>query len=354
MNAPKPDTSLQAKQSPIAAIPLREDILISLCVTDIRDPGTEAVPVREAARHLAARFRYWELVLIAESGREGDFEGLLSQLPNARLISVVSGLDIAQRRLVAAGESIGDVIMLASIEELGRVEPCQMIEEAQDDSVVVIGQRTRPATGEAVAAALGRISGFIVSTRDMQTAAYPRSVLSRLMRDANPVLALRFPPRDNTVRIRYHPAAEGQAFWNRMRGEQIGNRMDMLLRLVTDAAPVMLGLIAACSALMFVVSMLFALYTLVVYLVKADVVEGWTTLALALSGSIGFTSFILFGISIALRKLLEILRSSTVDYVVGERSSVDLFETIADQLNVDTDAPGARPVEDPGQGRRAQ
>lgn len=318
---------------------LRADLLVSVCVSDVDDPVAAYDQMMRIAEVLSAEYRYWELLIVNEAGKEAAFEALLMGIPNLRYLSVVHGLDDTQRRVVGASEAIGDIVLITSMREVASMDLQAMIEEAFAEGAVVLGQREAAMLVEPLIVALGLASGFQASTRDMQTAAYPRTVLNRLLSDPNPVLALRFPPRDNRIKVlRRAPRAPLRALRPGQDRCRWSTRFDLLMRMVTDAGPALLGLIAFLSMLMVVGAILFASYVVIIYLARADVAEGWTTLSLALSGMLGFLGAALFAIAITLRKMAEMLRGRAVDNLVAEQSSVDLFESVAHALNVETDA----------------
>jgi F0F1-type ATP synthase assembly protein I len=124
----------------------------------------------------------------------------------------------------------------------------------------------------------------------------------------------------------------------------MASRSDLMLRMVTEAGPSLLSAVALFSAFMFVSAVFFAVYVVIIYLTKTDIAEGWTTLSLSISGMLAFLGAALFAICVTLRKAMEIMRGRTIDYLVAERSSVDLFESVSNALNVDTD--GTESLED--------
>lgn len=323
----------------MSAFRLRDDILVSVCFSDADDPNMARSRIAPLADALKARYRYWEILIVNETGYEAEFEETLIALPNVRYLSVVRGLDNSQRRVIAASEAIGDIVVITSVHEVEAMDIPAMIDEAQAQSAVILGQRRATAFAEPLIMALGRASGFQASTRDMQTVAFPRTVLNRLLSDPNPVLALRFPPRDNTLTVLRRAPSRQVAALQRAPGNlsRMSSRFDLLMRMVTEAGPSFLSMVALFSALMFVSAVLFAIYVVIIYLVKAEVAEGWTTLSLAISGMLSFLGAALFAICITLRKVAEIIRGRAIDYLVAERSSVDLFESVAHALNVDTD-----------------
>ncbi len=319
---------------------LRDDILVSVCLSDAHNPAPARACLEHLADMLKTRYRYWEILVVNETGHETGFEEMLIALPNLRYLSVARGLDNNQRRVVAASEAIGDIVVITSLHEVASMDIPAMIEQAHANSAVILGLRQATAAVEPVIIALGRASGFQASTKDMQTAAFPRAALNRLLDHPNPVLALRFPPRDTSLTVlrqaqqrrEFTAATHPPGFLSRM-----STRSDLLMRMVTEAGPSLLSAVALFSVVIFVGAFLFALYVVIVYLTGAGTAEGWVTLSFAISGMLGFVSIALFAISVTLRKMAEIIRGSATDHLITERSSVDLFSSVAHALNVDTD-----------------
>ncbi|KIC39062.1 hypothetical protein RA27_18125 [Ruegeria sp. ANG-R] len=319
---------------------LRDDILISVCFSDANAPKPTHACLAALVEILKARYRYWEILIVNEAGLEEEFEETLMALPNLRYLSVAQGLDDSQRRLVAASEAIGDIVVITSLQEVDTMDIPAMIEEANANDAVILGLRRATAAAEPLIIALGRASGFQASTRDMKTVAFPRTALNRLLSHPNPVLAIRFPPRDSSLSVlrkaqskdttRTTPPIQG-------RSARAFSRLDLLMRMVTEAGPSILGAVALLSVVISISAFLFAIYVVIVYFTKADIAEGWTTLSLAISGMLGFLGITLFAISITLRKVAETTRGGATDYLIAEHSSVDLFESVAHALNVDTD-----------------
>lgn len=325
---------------------LRDDILVSVCFTDAHAPDAAVPRIAATADLLKKHYRYWEILVVNETDYDAALEEALVAVPNVRYLSVVRGLDNSQRRVIAASEAIGDFVVITSVNEVTSFDIPAMIDDAQDRNAVILGQRKATFLAEPFIALLGRASGFHASTRDMQTTAIPRTVLNRLLNDANPVLALRFPPRDNSLTVlRRRPDFKDstkvhEPTWS----GRMASRSDLMLRMVTEAGPSLLSAVALFSAFMFVSAVFFAVYVVIIYLTKTDIAEGWTTLSLSISGMLAFLGAALFAICVTLRKAMEIMRGRTIDYLVAERSSVDLFESVSNALNVDTD--GTESLED--------
>ena len=318
---------------------LRDDFLVSICFTDATDTDQTNTCLTTLVETLRARYRYWEILIVNEIGYETLFSDTLTSIPNLRYLSVAQGLDDSQRRVVAASEAIGDIVVITSLQEVGYMDIPTMIEKAYTNDAVILGLRQAIAAAEPLIIALGRASGFQASTRDMKTVAYSRTSLNRLLNHPNPLLALRFPPRDTSLSVlRQMPNVDINSVSEPKSGiSQAFTRLDLLMRMVTEAGPTLLFSVAMFSAMISFCAVLFMLYVVIVFLVKADVADGWTTLSLTVSGMLCFLGVALFAISITLRKVGESFRGGATDHLISEHSSVDLFEAVANALNVDTE-----------------
>ncbi len=314
---------------------IRDDILVSVCLVKPSNKDNTKLCVSNLVEILKANFRYWELILVCDTHLSSDFEQMLAKSKNLRLFSVMPGLDMTQHRVIAAKEAIGDVVMLTSVQEVDQLDIVEMIIKAYGSDAVVVGERNVAALAEPLVLTLGKVSGFLASTRDMQTAALPRSILNRILRYPNPELSLRFMPRGSAIRVlRSKPAVKGGKSKYSSSPSIWITRLGLLTRMAIEAAPALLILVAVFSVLTFLGSILFSLYVVYVYFMFSDVAAGWTTLSLAISGAGCFLSCTLFAISISLRKLLEMARGQKVDFIISEKSSVDLFENVRSELNI--------------------
>ena len=75
----------------------------------------------------------------------------------------------------------------------------------------------------------------------------------------------------------------------------------------------------------------------VTWFVKEDVQPGWLTTSLVLGLTAFFLGCAIFGLSIGLQKLIDLLSADVADDVVDEITSVDLFRAVFDELNIEQD-----------------
>lgn len=312
----------------------REDVLVSVCCPELT-PGPENIAVlKDIAAQIDARYRYWEMLVIAEASKAEAHELLLSAVPNLRLLKVHNGSPFYRKRVVAASEAIGDIVLLVATEEAGCMDLPAMLEIARAEGCIVMGWRDQSSALNPVVRVLGNASGFQVSTRDMLTAAYPRTLLNLLLAYPDRQIALRFAPRDGGVPLRRMEA--NRTVRPMPRGARgLGRRLGLMQKLVANAAPRVLGLVALLSAGVFFVSLIFALYAVGVWLLLDTVQPGWLTTSLALSMTAAFLGAAIFGLSSGLQRLIDIATPELLNSVISERSAVDLFSQVTTELNIE-------------------
>jgi hypothetical protein len=327
----------------------REDILVSICFGELDGSATSFDRLTEFAAQMNDTFRFWEIILVAAADEVDPFLRLVKQVPNIRLIKVRHGTEFYRRRVIAAAEAIGDVVVLTTVSELPRIDVLAMIETAHAKASVVVGRmQTVPLLDRLIATplvALGRWAGFNVGIRDMQTIGFPRTLLNQLLAHPAKELALRFLPSDVGLAQSYQIAQKAppplRSFQNLER------RLGLAQKLLVNLAPRLLQVVTLVSSLTGLMSMLFGFYVIGVWMVLPTVAPGWVTLSAMLS----VTGFMLgcTTSALCLGMLFLISRAEQDDFsdVSGEINRVDLFGMVAAELNVEivTDAAEAAPAQ---------
>ena len=310
----------------------RDDLLVSVCVPELPDPAGAVATIERTAQLLQQNFRYWELLLLTSRRPSSELAALLRRWSNIRLMQVRHGTEHYQRRLVAASEAIGDVVVLTAVEELECFDIPAMVARAHDEGRVILGQQSATRLWEPVARAVGRTVGFRLSGRDAQTATYPRPTLGRLLSHPDRLLAARFLPLDSGIEFALqpprHPIRTARSWHIRRR------RLALLQRLAAHSAPVVLRLVSLLSLMLTVLSVAYGCYAVAAWLVLDDVQPGWLTTSLLASASSAFLSLTLFGIASGVQRVLDLLTPATVDDVVAELGGTDLFGQVRDDLNL--------------------
>lgn len=315
---------------------VRDDILVSVCFAEARGGTETLVALRDLATRMAASFRYWELVLIADA--DAGFDTLMRELPNVRLLKVRHGAPFYRRRAAAASEAIGDVVVLAAVDELEALDIVEMVETAEASGSIVIGRRGRGSLLNPALRALGGSAGFRVDARDMLTAAYPRTLLNRLLAHPDRLLALRFPPADHSLPVHWREANGGAG--PRRQLQEVGRRFNLVQRLMVSSAPTVLSLVVVLSLLVILSSLAFSAYAVVVLLTSTPE-PGWFTTSIVLSLTAFFLGCAILGLSMGLQKVIELLSGEVGEDIVDEQASGDLFGQVIQELNVEVGAGAA-------------
>lgn len=343
MTATQPQSLAQAPDHPPVAA-RREDVLVSVCFGDLPVDADTLDGVAALAHQLDARFRFREIVVVAEEARKDALLALVRRVENLRLFTVRDGTPFYRRRVIAADEAIGDVVMMANASELPHLDPIAMIERAADDQQMVLAARAAGMLERTLASplvVLGRVAGFKIGLRNLQTMAVPRTLLNQLLAHSDPDLALRFPPRDLRVPLTFAAAAAGMPALRQVG--QHGRRLALLQKLFVYVAPSLLMAVTLTSALLAVTGILYAFYVLGAWIVVEDLAPGWLTLSAMLSLTAFFLGVSIMGLSLGLQQLLARAGRHGFDGVACEINRIDLFGQVASDLNVDLERQSDEP-----------
>lgn len=315
-----------------------QDSFVSLCLPawDLRRPGGHA-GFAALASALAARYRYWEILIGCDADDEAALDEVLAAHPNARVVLFQPLTPHYERRLAVAGDAIGDVVVVSAQDEAGGLDLAALIEQARAEQAVVLNRLPGGGPLDALVGLLGRSAGFRVHGRSLQTVALPRTQLNRILAHVDGPLALRFPPADPALRLVINPVQGKQAAGS----GRFRQRLALIQRLIVSTAPRVLTLVAAASVLGAVAALLSALYAVFVVLTFDHVQPGWFTTAILISVPAFFISLANFGLAIGLIRVLELVGRKSSDLIVGERGGTDLFARALDDLNLEVSGPAA-------------
>ncbi len=314
----------------------REDILVSVCFSDLStDPDTFAA-LRRLADRLDARFRFREIIVVADAATHESYFPLVQAVPNLRLLAVQPGCGYYDKRIVAAEEAIGDVVLLTRSEEIAFFDPVAMVERAVAENRAILGVRPPAALARqglwAPVIVLGRMTGFKVGPRDLQTIALPRTMLNQLLAHPSPDLALRFPPRDPRFPLAFLEASQGIA---QSRGSTMVQRMQLVQKLLIHLAPGLLTAVTITASLLALLGVFFVVYVLVAWVVVDDLAPGWLTTSMMLSLTAIFLGVSILGLSLGLQQIVGRQGHGALGNLAREVNRIDLFGQVASDLNVD-------------------
>ena len=310
--------------------------MVSVCFGDLPGDTASFDEIAELARNVDNRFRFREIIVVIDESQREAYLPLVQRVDNLRLFTVRDGTGFYRRRMIAADEAIGDVVLMTSVLELSHVDPVAMITRAADDQCAVLATRSTRLADHTLAApliALGRIAGFRVSLRNLQSLAVPRTLINQLLAHPDPDLALRFPPSDLHIPLEFFPAATTSLDLREVG--QLARRLALMQKLLVYVAPSLLKAVSLTSALLALLGLIYAMYVVVVWIVLDDIAPGWLTLSIMLSLTALFLGISILGLSLGMQQLL--IRSSRDDFdgVSTEINRIDLFGQVASELNVE-------------------
>lgn len=321
-------------------VALREDIVVSVCFFDLEPTQETLEQVRHLAHQLDKIYRFREIILVVGDRDREAVVPFVDSIEELRLFIVQSDIGYYARRNVAAEEAIGDMVVIANSAELPHINVPAFIERAETANSLVLGTRARMRSVRiglfSPIIALGRIAGFTVNLKDLQTIAIPRTLLNQLLRHQEPQLALRFPPRDPGLPLAF---LEVEALPNNGRGQltELPRRLQLLQKLLVYLAPTLLMVVALTSTILTVLGIGYAIYIVGAWILVDTLAPGWLTTSAMLSLSATFMGISMLGLSLGVQQLLNQTRKTDGHPVSEEINRIDLFGKVASDLNVEVE-----------------
>lgn len=311
----------------------REDILVSVCFAETEETADREPVLSILAQRLSAHIRYWEIILVVTSSVSSRVQ--IPNIPNVRIIKVAQQTDYFHRREIACSEAIGDVVLLSSFDELDVVDPVSMAETAWDSGQAIVAQRRGSAGAlEHTLNALGRSSGLRASALVMQSMALPRPLVTLVMSYPDRQLALRFLPRDAGLPVQTWNCDGPQ---NMLGLGDFPRRLALMHSLLSHSASSVLKITSFMAAIASVGALFFLIYTLVAWVLGFTLAAGSLGFSVSIAGFVLFFGLALLGLTIGLRRVIDLISTDDRDYVVGETNTLELFADLSRELNVNID-----------------
>jgi hypothetical protein len=257
-------------------------------------------------------------------------------VPNTRLFVVRRGTEYYDRRVIAAEEAIGDLVILGNLEEMAALDVLAFLNFAEAENAVTMAFRPARRPFKRLLAwpfiALGKLAGFNVDPAEWQSIAVPRTLLNLLLAHDEPRLALRFPPRDPRLPREWFRTAVNVESRTAFTG--IGRRLALLQTLLVYLTPTLLSVVAVSSTILTLVGLAYAAWIVGAVLLVDQLAPGWLTTNAMLAVSAVFMGFSTLGLSLGLQHLLKQQRRLKGALVPEEVNRIDLFQQVAFDLNV--------------------
>ena len=316
----------------------RPDFLASLCLAAEGGPiAHEIAAIAALAGECASRLRYFEILYVVDERNRRAVDACASKLAaiaNLRILFVRNNPSFYQRRTIAAGEAIGDVVAIGSFAELERVDLPALAADSFRTDQVLLAHRVGGPGVTLLYPLLRLLSSHRVNGQDMRSIAFPRARLVQALARETATIDLRFEPKrgESYVRVPVPYARTHHRQGN-------AHRLQLLAEIVSGASSAYLRVYALVSLCAFLAAIAYGLYTIVVVTTFRHVQPGWFTTNLIQSGSIAFLAlgFAIFALGLA-RLLDQRERGSSLG-IVDEVGNINFFRS-APTLNVDVDRDG--------------
>ena len=314
----------------------REDVVVSVCFSELSATPAAFAAIRACAATLDRAFRFREIILVVDDASRAAFLEIVREVPNTRLFVVRRGTEYYDRRVIAAEEAIGDLVVLGNLDEIAALDLLAFLDFAESENAVTMAFRPARRPVKRLLAwpfiALGKLAGFNVDPAEWQSIAVPRTLLNLLLAHDEPRLALRFPPRDPRLPREWFRTDVNVASRTAFMG--LGRRLHLLQTLLVYLTPTLLTVVALSSALLTLVGLAYAAWIIGAVVLVDRLAPGWLTTNAMLAVSAVFMGFSTLGLSLGLQHLLKQQRRLKADLVPEEVNRIDLFQQVAFDLNV--------------------
>lgn len=335
----------------------REDVVVSVCFSDLSATEAGFRAVRELAHRLDAIYRFREIICVVEESEREAFLTLVEQVRDLRLFVVRRGTEYYERRVIAAEEAIGDLVVIANADEIAHMDVLAFLELAETSGAITLANEKRRRPIKSFLASpfilLGRMAGFKVDPSDFQTIAMPRTLLNHLLAHDEPRLALRFPPRDPRLPSETFAAVKNvptRSAFARGATSHLARRAQLFQAMLVYLAPAILTLVAFSSTLLTLLGFAYAVYIVGAVILVDNLAPGWLTTSTMMAVSAVFMGVSTLGLSLALQHLLKAQAKDRLERVSEEVNRIDLFGKVSADLNVELDRDTATPVLPPRDG----
>lgn len=318
----------------------REDVVVSVCfATPIAKTQTFET-IRKIAEALDQTYRFREIILVVEAHEKEAFLTLVQEVSDVRLFVVRKGTEYYERRVIAAEEAIGDLVLIAQEDEIAQMDVREFLDHAEQSNAIALANCGKSRPVKTLLSwpfiALGRLAGFAVYPSDFQSIAMPRTLLNHILAHDEPRLALRYPPRDPRLPLSSYKAPKDVA--SRGAFKDLGRRMQLLQTLLVYLTPIILSVVAISSTILTLVGFAYAAWIVGAVLMVETLAPGWLTTNTMLAVSAVFMGVSTLGLSLGLQHLLRQQARDKGERVSEEVNRIDLFGKVAVDLNVELES----------------
>lgn len=318
----------------------REDTVVSVCFATPPATKQTFATIRKLAGELDQAYRFREIILVVEDHHKAAFLPLVEEVNDVRLFVVRKGTEYYERRVIAAEEAIGDLVLIAQEDEIAQMDVRAFLNLAETSNAIALANCGRSKPIKTLLStpfiALGRLAGFAVYPSDFQSIAMPRTLLNHILAHDEPRLALRYPPRDPRLPLSSFKTPNQVS--SRSAFKDIGRRMQLLQTLLVYLTPIILSVVAISSTVLTLVGFAYAAWIIGALVMVDSLAPGWLTTNTMLAVSAVFMGVSTLGLSLGLQHLLRQQARDKGERVSEEVNRIDLFGKVALDLNVELES----------------
>lgn len=288
---------------------------------------------------LRSRYTNYEILLVDNRSTDNTaakIERLLSRIPNLRLIQLSQKYDIDTVYTAGVQTAIGDFVVLMQPGHDPIAELADMVRMSRGGSDIVMGVSSRnPAAGYRMMRWLFRVLFSRIVDYSVPSNYTGYTVISR--RAVNALMNYNCRNRSLFVRMTqigftYSSYIYQSSFNSPVMRRNIFNGIEAATKLLVFNSFAPLRIISMAGFLGSICSLLACVYTVAIRLFKNNVIEGWTTMMLLVSGLFTIMFIIMAFQSEYLARLLEEQYQRSEYFVVSEKHSSVMVDT--SRLNV--------------------
>lgn len=316
--------------------PQKNDSFFSVCIIDDHNSEKELKnSVQLISTSFENTYKFWEIILVSsvDNKKRNTIDSILINSKNIRYIGVKDNLSHYQKRVIASQEAIGDYILLTSPDEIEEINFIEMLESSFLESKIVIANYNRSSRFlNWITSILGSMAGYRVSDQTARTIVFPRTNLNYILEHY-----------DNYIGLRYLNFNDFQDaiiyeinFKNSKRNflYSLSQKFDLAWRLIVLSAPKILFIIAFLSILAIFLGLFSVFYVFLVLVFLTDIQPGWATTTLLISSLVILLGGVLFGISLGIQRLIDLLSKDDRNSIIQERDANNLFSIEEKKFNV--------------------
>lgn len=329
-------------------LPKDTGTLVSLVIAAPDGLGGSAAEIMRLAEQLSRRFAFFEIMLLVPH-RDDHAVELLGRMAEkglqSRFLALGNLVGFDDASLRGYHQCIGDIVVMAAAEELPFLDLDMLIAPILGGARLVRMRRPKNTyQGWFISRIVRALTGFRVDTRFYRTMAINRKLLSELLASPDSLTLFRF----TAGKISGYEVVVLDRPMLREGYRGLVRRIDLVARLIMAAAPRLLRQTGVACALLSIGALLALVYALAVWLLKSDVIEGWTSvtslIAIWMSVQMAAMAMLCLGLS----RLLDRNASQARYHIIDELSSGDIFQR-SGLLNVEEPVPGvaARDLPEP-------